>query len=97
AWVAAIPATEALAHVAWAGASGGAHGRRRGMAIGRFSMWWLLGALGDLHDAWPPSDRAVEELLGELTWYRWDAHEPEGGWRLQLLVEHATEGVAWAI
>ena len=95
--VAAIPATEALAHLAWAGASGGAHGRRRGVAIGRFSMWWLLGALGDLHDDWPPSDRAVEELLGELTWYRWDAHEPEGGWRLQLLVEHATEGVAWAI
>jgi hypothetical protein len=95
--VAEIGAGEALALVAWAGASGGAHGRRRGMAIGRFSAWWLLGALGDLHDDWPPTDDDVFELLDELRWFRWDAHEPAGGWRLQLTVENATEGVAWAI
>ncbi len=95
--LAEIPAAEALARIAWAGASGGAHGRRRGMASGRFSMWWLLGALGDLHDHWPPSDEEVTELLAELRWYRWDAHEPEGGWRLQLLVENTAERVAWAI
>ena len=68
-----IPATEALAWIAWAGASGGAHGRRRGMAIGRFSMWWLLGAIGDLHEHWPPTDAEMTELLSELRWYRWDA------------------------
>ncbi len=93
----AIPASEALAWLAWAGASGGAHGRRRGMALGRFSAWWVLGALGDLHDEWPPSPDALAELLDELTWYRWDAHEPAGGWRLQLAVEHRAEGLAWAI
>lgn len=93
--VAQIPADEALARLAWAGASGGAHGRRRGMAIGRFSAWWLLAALGDLD--WPPTDDDVADLLDELRWYRWDAHEPEGGWRLQLLVENRAEGVAWAI
>ena len=95
--VAPIAPEEALARLAWAGASGGAHGRRRGMAIGRFSTWWLLGALGDLHDDWPPTDADIVALLAELRWYRWDAHEPPGGWRLQLLVESATEGVAWAI
>ncbi|MAT06762.1 MAG: hypothetical protein CL424_17135 [Acidimicrobiaceae bacterium] len=95
--VAEISATDALARLAWAGASGGAQGRRRGMAIGRFSAWWLLGAIGDLHDDWPPTDDDVVELLDELRWYRWDAHEPVGGWRLQLLIENATEGVAWAI
>lgn len=95
--VAEIPATEALAWIAWAGASGGAHGRRRGTAIGRFSTWWLLGAIGDLHDEWPPGDEAVVDLLGSLRWFRWDAHEPAGGWRLQLLVEDADEGLAWAI
>jgi hypothetical protein len=94
--VAPIPPAEAIAWLAWAGASGGAHGRRRGMAIGRFSAWWLLGAMGDLHDEWPPTDAEMTELLDELTWYRWDAHEPEGGWRLQLLAENASEGVAWA-
>lgn len=95
--IAAIPAGEAIARLAWAGASGGAHGRRRGAAIGRFSAWWLLGALGDLHEDWPPTDADMTELLDELAWYRWDAHEPDGGWRLQLAVENATEGVAWAI
>jgi hypothetical protein len=92
-----IPASEALARIAWAGASGAAQGRRRGMAIGRFSMWWLLGALGDLHDDWPPTNDEVDELLANLRWYRWDAHEPEGGWRLQLVVEDTAEGLAWAI
>lgn len=92
-----VPAAEAIAGLAWAGASGGAHGRRRGMAAGRFSAWWLLSALGDLHDTWPPQPGEIEALLDELTWYRWDAYEPEGGWRLQLAVEHRDEGLAWAI
>ena len=95
--VAQVGAADAIARLAWAGASGGAKGRRRGMAIGRFSAWWLLGAIGDLHDHWPPSDDDVTDLLDELTWYVWDAHEPPGGWRLQLVIENAPEGVAWAI
>lgn len=95
--IAEIPVGEALARVAWAGASGGAHGRRRGIAIGRFSTWWLLGAIGDLHDSWPPSNDDVDELLADLRWFRWDAHEPAGGWRLQLIIEDEHEGLAWAI
>ena len=44
---------EALAWLAWAGASGGAHGRRRGAALGRFGALWVLAALLDLTDEWP--------------------------------------------
>jgi hypothetical protein len=95
--LARVPADEALARLAWAGASGGARGRRRGMAIGRYSTWWLLGALGDLHDSWPPTNADIEDLLAELRWYRWDAHEPPGGWRLQLVIEDEQEGLAWAV
>jgi len=95
--VAEISDQEALAKLAWAGASGGAKGRRRGMAIGRFSMWWLLGALGDLHDEWPPTNAEIKTLLSDLRWYVWDAHEPAGGWRLQLAITDEPEGVAWAI
>jgi hypothetical protein len=95
--VAEVPTREALAWIAWAGASGGAHGRRRGIASGRYAMWWLLAALGDLHDAWPPSNAAIEQLLSDLRWYRWDAREPAGGWRLQLAVEDTAERIAWAI
>ena len=92
-----IEAEEALAWLAWSGASGGAHGRRRGMAHGRFAMWWVLGALGDLQDEWPPPNHDIEALLADLRWYRWDAHEPPGGWRLQLAIEDESEGLAWAI
>lgn len=95
--VAEVPTDAALARLAWAGGSGGAHGRRRGMALGRFSMWWVLGAIGDLYDDWPPTNAQVEDLLADLRWYRWDAHEPAGGWRLQLLIEDPTETLAWAV
>jgi hypothetical protein len=95
--VVGITTEEALAWIAWSGASGGAQGRRRGMAHGRFAMWWLLGALGDLHDEWPPTNHEIETLLGDLRWYRWDAHEPPGGWRLQLAIEDTAERLAWAI
>ena len=48
-----IEPSDAIAWLAWAGANGGAHGRRRGAASGRFGAWWLLAALGDLLDDWP--------------------------------------------
>ena len=90
------PAT-AIAWLAWAGASGGAHGRRRGAAAGRFGAWWTLAALGDLTDEWPVDPDELGELARELRWYRWDAHEPAQGWQLQLAVEDPDESVAWAI
>ena len=90
------PAT-ALAWVAWAGASGGAHGRRRGAAAGRFGAWWLLATLGDLVDDWPVEPDELGALAAELRWYRWDAHEPTVGWSLQLAVEDVANDTAWAI
>jgi hypothetical protein len=95
--IAPLEPAEAIAWIAWAGASGGAHGRRRGAASGRFGAWWLLGALGDLLDEWPVDPDELGELAHDLTWYRWNAFEPAMGWTLQLAVEDADEGVAWAI
>ncbi len=90
------PAT-AIAWLAWAGASGGAHGRRRGAAAGRFGAWWTLAALGDLTDEWPIDPDELGALANELRWYRWDAHEPAMGWNLQIAVEDPGESVSWAI
>ena len=95
--LAPLEATEALALLAWAGASGGAHGRRRGAASGRFGAWWVLAALGDLLDDWPVPPDELGALAGDLRWYRFDAGEPTLGWTLQLVVEDPTEQVAWAI
>jgi hypothetical protein len=95
--LAEIDRTDAIAWLAWAGASGGAHGRRRGAAAGRDGAWWVLGAIGDLHDRWPPSDQDMTAVLDDLRWHWWaDAHEPQG-WTLRLVVTDTHEGVSWAI
>lgn len=95
--VAHLEPADALAWLAWAGSSGGAHGRRRGAALGRFGAWWTLAALGDLLDEWPIEPAALGELAAELNWYRWDAYEPEVGWTLRLAIEDPADGTAWAI
>ncbi len=95
--VAPLDAASALAWIAWAGASGGAHGRRRGAASGRFGAWWLLATLGDLTDDWPVAPHDIGRVAAELTWYRWDAYEPAIGWSLQLAVADESNGTAWAI
>jgi resuscitation-promoting factor RpfA len=95
--IAELTPGEAIAWLAWAGASGGAHGRRRGAAAGRFGAMWLLAALGDALDDWPMPLGDLGRLAGELHWWWWDAHEPVTGWQLQLAVEDPAEGLAWAI
>jgi hypothetical protein len=92
-----ITADEAMAWLAWAGASGGANGRRRGAAIGRFGAWWLLAALGDLLDEWPVPPGELGRLARALDWGWWDAGEPAAGWELQLAVADPAEGYGWAI
>lgn len=92
-----LDAADALRWIGWAGANGGAHGRRRGAASGRFGVWWLLAAIGDLVHEFPPADDDVAELLDDLRWYRWDAGEPNTGWTLQLAIEDVRDSVAWAI
>ena len=95
--LAPISSANALAWLAWAGASGGAHGRRRGGAIGRFGAWWLLAALGDVLDEWPVQPGELGALAADLRWYWWAAGEPALGWEVQLAVEDPSEGYAWAI
>ena len=95
--LAELTAAEALAWMAWAGASGGAHGRRRGAAAGRFGAWWLLAALGDLLDEWPVQPGQLHTVADELSWFWWHGGEAPQGWSLQLAVEDRDEGYAWAI
>ncbi len=87
----------AVAVMAWAAASGGAHGRRRGMAAGRFSAWWTVAALGDLLGDWPFRPDDVGDVAAELRWYRWDVGGPATGWSLRLAVEDPDAGRAWAV
>ena len=97
--VASIDAGHALAHMAWAAASGGAHGRRRGMATGRFAAWWAVAAMAGLLDDWPVPPDDLGEAATSLRWYRWlpDDGSSVTGWSLHLAVEDPAEGLAWAV
>lgn len=90
-----LEVAEALQRIAWAAASGGAHGRRRGAAYGRFMAFYTVSVLGDL--GWPAPVDAVGETAARLRWFRWDEGRPEEGWVLRLAVEHPDDGWAAAI
>jgi hypothetical protein len=87
----------AMAWMSWTAASGGAHGRRRGMAAGRFGAWWALAALVGLLDVWPVPGDELEAASADLHFHLWDASEPDTGWHLRLAVEDTDQGVAWAV
>lgn len=90
-----VAGADALARVAWAGASGGAYGRRRGAPIGRFIAWWLVATLADLE--WPPTSADVAWAVSSLRWVLWEPDGFAGGWSACLAVESAQLGMAWAL
>jgi hypothetical protein len=86
---------EAIAWMAWAGASGGAHGRRRGTAAGRYGAWWAIAALADLD--WPPRPDLIGEAANRLGWAWFDDGSPGTGWQLRLAISDEDLGISWAI
>jgi len=88
--IAPLEPAEALQHMAWAAASGGAHGKRRGAAFGRSAAWHTAALLADV--AWPVEPATLVELVSALRWYRWDEGAPEEGWVLRLAVEDPEHG-----
>lgn len=93
--IAALEPPDALATLQWAGANGGAYGRRRGGARGRFATWWAVAALAGLD--WPVEPDALGEAISELAWYRWALPESETGWVLRIAVSDPVDGMGWAI
>jgi hypothetical protein len=92
---ASLEARDAMAWMGWAGASGGAHGKRRGAAAGRYGAWWVVTSLADLD--WPADPDEVGEAAQSLRWQWWDDGAPATGWSLRLAVEEPDSGLAWAI
>lgn len=86
---------EALKWMAWAGASGGAHGHRRGAAAGRFGTWWAIATLADLD--WPPDAASTGRAVENLVFYWFDDGAPGTGWNFRMAIEDPTSGLAWAI
>ncbi|MDJ0791406.1 MAG: hypothetical protein QNJ71_05880 [Acidimicrobiia bacterium] len=91
-----VTPAQAMEAMAWAGASGGGYGRRRGTPAGRAGAWWVvLEALG--YDEVPDHVAQLGDEARELRWVLWDPGDRIGGWNLYLGVEDATDGVAWVI
>lgn len=88
-----VSLADALARLAWTAASGGAYGRRRGMAAGRSTAWWVGHALAGLEFPADPDD--LEYALEELSWYVIPGGP--GAWTTRLAVEDASGGWAAAI
>ena len=80
--------------LAWAGASGGSRGRRRGMAVGRFEAWWALAVLAGMDEHWPvdPGPGGGGARLVDL-----GAGEPATGWVCRIAVADPADGLAWAL
>lgn len=93
-----VSTSTAFAWLAWAGASGGAHGTRRGMATGRFGAWWLSATLADIINDWPLTDTESQRVLTQLQWERFE-HSTVGtnGWVVHLAVHDPSTGVSICI
>lgn len=93
--IAELDAAEGLAWMAWAAASGGAHGRRRGAAAGRYLAWWAIASLADLE--WPADPPVVGDTIDGIRWHWFDDGSPETGWVLRLALSSPDLGLSWAI
>jgi hypothetical protein len=80
----------ALARMAWAAASGGAYGVRRGAALGRFDAWWAAAALAGVD--WPADPDELGGAVQRLTWWCWDDTTASIGWSLRLAVADPAAG-----
>jgi hypothetical protein len=87
-----LDAAGALARMAWAAASGGAYGVRRGAALGRFDAWWAAAALAGVD--WPADPDELGPALARLAWWCWDDTTASVGWNLRLAVADPEAG--WA-
>lgn len=94
--IAEVAPAQAMEAMAWAGASGGGHGRRRGTPSGRAGAWWvLLEALG--YDEIPEGVTQLGADAKELRWVLWDPGDRIGGWNLHIGISDPDDGVAWVL
>jgi hypothetical protein len=88
----------ALQWLAWAASSGGAHGKRRGVASGRSEALWLLATFTGLADTWPRSFDELGDVVNNLEYFAFTAaNHSQHGWWLQLAIVDPAEGLTTAL
>ncbi len=94
---ATVTPAEALSVLAWAGASGGAHGRRRGLATGRSNAWWFLASFAGITGARPFTPDELGAVVSSLrcaVFAGADETAADPDWSVRLVIEDPHEGVA---
>lgn len=86
---------DALAHMAWAGASGGSAGTRRGTPVGRANAWAAVATMADLD--FPGEPEAIGEAASRFRWLMWEDRGIAAGWLLNVAIEDQAAGLSWAI
>lgn len=92
-----VELADAMAVMAWVGASGGAQGKRRGTPVGRAGAWWALACVLGLNEEWPVDPDELGSEGAGLRWFVWDPGDRVGGWNFYLAVEDPMDGLAWAV
>jgi hypothetical protein len=90
-----IDGGEALAWMAWAGASGGAYARRRGGAAGRLAAWWATATVAGVD--WPAAPGRLGEVVARMSWLAWEPPGFHFGWGLHLAGVVPGEGLGFAV
>jgi len=96
--IASVSPQEALSLLAWAGASGGAHGKRRGTATGRSDAWWFLATFTGIAEDWPCDVDELGDVIESLQYFVFETDDSRNnGWNLELVICDPDEGLSVAI
>jgi len=96
--IAVVSPQEALSLLAWAGASGGAHGKRKGVATGRSDAWWFLATFTGLAEDWPCDADELGEVIESLQYFVFENDDSRNaGWNLELVICDPDEGLSVAL
>lgn len=96
--LAAVSCQEAWQALTWAGSTGGAHGKRRGVATARSDLWWLFAQIAGIAHEWPlDTDECGEIALGCEYFVFRNEKTPTDGWGLNLIIFDPQEGLCVAL
>jgi hypothetical protein len=90
--------SEAWERLTWAASTGGAHGKRRGVATARSDVWWLFAQIAGMTDDWPCDAAECGEIALACEYYVFrNDKTPTEGWGLHLVIVDPDEGLSVAL
>ena len=90
--------SDAWLALTWAASTGGAHGKRRGVATARSDVWWLFAHIAGIADEWPSDPDECGQIAQTCEYYAFrNDKTPTDGWGLHLVIVDPDEGLSVAL